>query len=102
MQMPSSCYHKPYPIYEVVTILRCLALKQSAPQKWKKLRELEAHEGIRKKNGRFEWFRKSSHYLPSNLFRYEKDVTTMLRVIREFLKVPENIYTNQEVMWLLQ
>lgn len=81
MQMPSHVYHKPYPIYEVVTILRCLSLKQSAPAKWKKLRELEAHEEIRKGNG-----------------RYEKDVSTMLRVVREFLKVPATVYSDQEVL----
>jgi len=81
LQMPGNCYNKPYPIYEVVTILRSLHLKQTSASKWKKLRELEAHEEARKKNG-----------------RYDKDVATMLRVIREFLKISENIFTTQEIL----
>jgi len=81
LQMPGNCYNKPYPIYEVVTILRCLYLKQTSASKWKKLRELEAHEEARKKNG-----------------RYDKDVATMLRVIREFLKISEDVFTTQEIL----
>ena len=41
LQMPANCFNKPYPIYEVVAILRCLHLKQSSDAKWKKLKELE-------------------------------------------------------------
>ena len=52
LQIPSSAFNKPYPVYEVVTILRCLHLKQVSDQKWKKLRELEPHEEARKKNGK--------------------------------------------------
>jgi hypothetical protein len=37
---------------QVVTILRCLYLKQVSLPKWKKLRELESHEEARKKDGR--------------------------------------------------
>jgi len=81
LQMPPNCYNKPYPIYEVVTILRSLYLKQSSPAKWKKLRELQSHEEARRKNG-----------------RYDKDVATMLRVIREFLKIPESVFTTQEIL----
>ena len=50
IQMPSNAFNKPYPVYEVVTILRCLYLKQTSEAKWKKLRELEPHEEARKKN----------------------------------------------------
>jgi len=81
LQMPASCYNKPYPIYEVVTILRCLSLKQTSDSKWKKLRELEPHEEARKKNG-----------------KYDRDIATMLRVIREFLKIPESLFSNQEIL----
>jgi len=81
LQMPANCYNKPYPIYEVVTILRSLYLKQSSAGKWKKLQELESHEQGRRKNG-----------------RYDKDVATMLRVIREFLKIPESVFTTQEIL----
>ena len=52
IQMPASVFNKPYPVYEVITILRCLYLKQSFDAKWKKLRELEPHEEARKKNGK--------------------------------------------------
>jgi len=80
IQMPSSAFNKPYPVYEVVTILRCLHLKQTSEQKWKKLRELEPHEDARKKNG-----------------KYERDMSTMVRVIREFLKIPETTFSTQEI-----
>ena len=52
IQMPAGVFNKPYPVYEVITILRCLYLKQSYDAKWKKLRELEPHEEARKKNGK--------------------------------------------------
>ena len=38
---------------QVITILRCLYLKQTFDAKWKKLRELEPHEEARKKNGKW-------------------------------------------------
>ena len=50
--MPAGIFNKPYPVYEVITILRCLYLKQSCEAKWKKLKELEPHEEARKKNGK--------------------------------------------------
>ena len=50
--MPAGVFNKPYPVYEVITILRCLYLKQSFDAKWKKLKELEPHEEARKKNGK--------------------------------------------------
>lgn len=81
LQMPSNCYNKPHPIYEVVTILRCLYLKQASLPKWKKLRELEAHEEPRKKDGRFD-----------------KDMSTMVRVIREFLRIPDTVFSDQEIL----
>jgi len=81
LTMPPNCWNKPYPIYEVVTILRCLRLKQTSSGKWKKFRELEPHEEARKKNG-----------------RYDKDVATMLRVVREFLKIPDTVFTTQEIL----
>jgi len=81
LTMPSSCWNKPYPIYEVVTILRCLHLKQTSGPKWKKLKELEPHEDARKKNG-----------------RYDKDLATMVRVIREFLKIPDTVFSTQEIL----
>jgi len=80
IQMPSNAFNKPYPVYEVVTILRCLYLKQTSEAKWKKLRELEPHEEARKKNG-----------------KYERDMSTMVRVIREFLKIPETTFSTQEI-----
>ena len=52
IQMPQNVFNKPYPVYEVITILRCLYLKQSCESKWKKLKELEPHEEARKKNGK--------------------------------------------------
>ena len=56
IQMPATVFNKPYPVYEVITILRCLYLKQSFDAKWKKLRELEPHEEARKKNGKWVFF----------------------------------------------
>eukprot|EP00092_Neocalanus_flemingeri_P038962 GFUD01042416.1.p1 GENE.GFUD01042416.1~~GFUD01042416.1.p1 ORF type:complete len:551 (+),score=82.13 GFUD01042416.1:176-1828(+) len=81
LQMPANCFNKPYPIYEVVAILRCLHLKQSSDAKWKKLKELEPHEEPRKKNG-----------------KYDKDTATMVRVVREFLKIPDTVFTTQEIL----
>jgi len=81
LQMPANCFNKPYPIYEVVTILRCLYLKQVSGAKWKKLKELEPHEEARRNNG-----------------KYDKDIATMVRVIREFLKIPETVFTDQEIL----
>jgi len=81
IQMPAGVFNKPYPVYEVITILRCLYLKQSFDAKWKKLKELEPHEEARKKNG-----------------KYDRDVATMVRVIREFLKIPETTFTTQEIL----
>ena len=31
-------------------------------------------------------------------FRYEKDMATMVRVVREFLKIPETVFTTQEIL----
>jgi len=81
IQMPAGIFNKPYPVYEVITILRCLYLKQSCEAKWKKLKELEPHEDARKKNG-----------------KYDRDAATMVRVIREFLKIPETTFTTQEIL----
>jgi len=81
IQMPAGVFNKPYPVYEVITILRCLYLKQTFDAKWKKLRELEPHEEARKKNG-----------------KYDRDAATMLRVIREFLKIPESTFSTQEIL----
>lgn len=30
--------------------------------------------------------------------RYDRDVATMVRVIREFLKIPETTFTTQEIL----
>jgi len=81
IQMPAGIFNKPYPVYEVITILRCLYLKQTCEAKWKKLKELEPHEEARKKNG-----------------KYDRDAATMVRVIREFLKIPETTFTTQEIL----
>ena len=54
--------------FQVVTILRSLSLKQTAHTKWKKLRELEAHEEARKKNGRWAASRSSFFALQQQHF----------------------------------
>ncbi len=43
---------KPFPLYESVALLRCLALKSSQPDKYKSLFQLEAHTEERKRTGR--------------------------------------------------
>jgi hypothetical protein len=43
---------KPFPLYETITIMRCLSLKTSAPEKYKALMALEPHTEERKRNGR--------------------------------------------------
>ena len=43
---------KPFPLYETVAIMRCLSLKNSAPEKYKALMALEPHTEERKMNGR--------------------------------------------------
>lgn len=43
---------KPYPLYEVVAILRCMSLKTTDPDKYKSLFELEGHKEERKRSGR--------------------------------------------------
>ena len=177
---------------QVITILRCLYLKQTFDAKWKKLCELEPHEEARKKNGKWvfrnktlwsengdgftlrilrfrvyiystvypsqcwdakmstsqlyptiynsssnhstcypkcyihnmhqdskfhqnQLFTVAARTLKSQFFcplsykfknicsplpcpRYDRDVATMLRVIREFLKIPETTFTNQEIL----
>ena len=37
-------------------------------------------------------------FSPLPCSRYDRDVATMLRVIREFLKIPETTFTNQEIL----
>lgn len=43
---------KPFPLYESVAILRCMALKSTDPDKYKGLFELESHREERKRTGR--------------------------------------------------
>ena len=43
---------KPFPLYETVAIMRCLSLKETAPEKYKALMALEPHTEERKRNGR--------------------------------------------------
>lgn len=43
---------KPFPLYESVCIMRCLALKRSDPDKFRALMSLEPHTDERKRNGR--------------------------------------------------
>ena len=43
---------KPFPLYEAVTILRCMSLKSSDPDKYKSIFELESHKEERKRTGR--------------------------------------------------
>ena len=40
----------------------------------------------------------SRMYNNSLTFRYEKDIDTMVRVIQEFLKIPETVFTTQEIL----
>ena len=44
---------KPFPLYETVAIMRCLYLKNTAPEKYKALMALEPHTEERKRNGRY-------------------------------------------------
>jgi hypothetical protein len=34
-------------------------------------------------------------YVKHFIFRYDKDVATMLRVIREFLRIPDTVFSDQ-------
>ncbi len=34
-------------------------------------------------------------YIKHFIFRYDKDVATMLRVIREFLRIPDTVFSDQ-------
>jgi hypothetical protein len=34
-------------------------------------------------------------YVKNVIFRYDKDVATMLRVIREFLRIPDTVFSDQ-------
>jgi hypothetical protein len=44
---------KPFPLYESVAILRCLALKATDPDKYKSIMQLEGHTEERKRTGRY-------------------------------------------------
>ncbi|XP_021915499.1 protein msta isoform X2 [Zootermopsis nevadensis] len=45
---------QPHPIYQCVTTLRCLYLRDSDPVKWERLQSLESHCEERKKTRRYE------------------------------------------------
>ena len=108
IQMPAGVFNKPYPVYEVnfkpiqmlepklyfflfvkkaflqvITILRCLYLKQTFDAKWKKLRELEPHEEARKKNGK--WVFKNKTLLFSRRWVYM--YFDMLLRFREYISL---------------
>lgn len=46
-------YFNPHPTYQCMIVLRCLLLKDSAPEKWKKLSRLESHSDERR--GTMQW-----------------------------------------------
>ena len=43
---------KPFPLYESVALLRCMFLKQSEPDKYKAILQLESHKEERLRTGR--------------------------------------------------
>lgn len=46
-------YFNPHPTYQCIIVLRCLLLKNSAPEKWTKLMQLESHTDVRR--GTMQW-----------------------------------------------
>ena len=72
---------KPFPLYEAVAILRCMSLKNSEPDKYKSLFELEGHTEERKRTGRLD-----------------KDKATMLRVLRHFFQIPATDFSDDEIL----
>ena len=43
---------KPFPLYEAVALLRCMALKNTEPDKYKSIMQLESHKEERVRTGR--------------------------------------------------
>ena len=72
---------KPFPLYEAVAIMRCMTLKNTAPDKYKSLFELEGHKEERKRTGRLD-----------------KDKMTMLRVLRQFFQIPAADFSDDEIL----
>uniref|UniRef100_A0A0K2TV79 Protein msta n=2 Tax=Lepeophtheirus salmonis TaxID=72036 RepID=A0A0K2TV79_LEPSM len=75
--------NKPFPLYEVVALLRCLYMKEKSSEKYKALIRLEPHTKERIKNG-----------------KYSRDKMTMLRVIREFFSVPSTRFPDEDILAL--
>lgn len=46
-------YFNPHPTYQCITTLRCLLLKETAPEQWQKLLRLESHCAMRR--GSLQW-----------------------------------------------
>ena len=45
--------NKPFPLYEAVALLRCMALKATDPDKYKSILQLESHKEERIRTGRY-------------------------------------------------
>lgn len=54
LQVTVRNFLQPHPIYQCVTTLRCLYLRDSDPVKWERLQSLESHCEERKKTRRYE------------------------------------------------
>eukprot|EP00095_Tigriopus_kingsejongensis_P011425 maker-scaffold953_size76948-snap-gene-0.8 protein:Tk11425 transcript:maker-scaffold953_size76948-snap-gene-0.8-mRNA-1 annotation:"hypothetical protein DAPPUDRAFT_194440" len=70
----------PNPIYEAIATLRCIYLKQSNPDVFEKLMQLEAHAEKRKLNG-----------------RVDKD-QIILKMIRRFFNISASLISDDEVL----
>ncbi|XP_069705567.1 SET domain-containing protein SmydA-8 [Periplaneta americana] len=65
-------FQQPHPIYQCVTALRCLYLRDSNPVAWERLQSLESHCAERKKTP-----------------RYEEDRVTVAQFVRRFFCLQE-------------
>jgi len=72
---------KPFPLYEAVCIMRCLAFKNTDPAKYKALMALEPHTEARRATG-----------------RYDRDRATMVRVLRQFFKLSKSVVSDDEIL----
>ncbi|GAB0095454.1 SET domain-containing protein [Sergentomyia squamirostris] len=73
----------PHPIYQCILTLRCLLLKDTSPEKWEKLSQLESHTELRKKTP--QWF---------------SDCESVGKFIPKFFHC-ENVWSEEEVMRIL-
>ncbi|KAJ8915049.1 hypothetical protein NQ315_016024 [Exocentrus adspersus] len=69
-----------HPLYQCITVLRCLYQKQFLPEVWKKLDVLQSHCEERK-----------------NTHKYEQDRVTIAQFILKFFKL-NNVFTEEEIL----